>query len=168
MVRDEFGAFFGGPPVVFAPEVRMFGFILAIHVFICFLMVVVILLQSGKGGGLAGAFGGGASTAVFGGRGATTVLTRATMVLGILFFLTSLTLALTGGSTRPASRSLLQEEARRAAPAGEAPTTGAGSFGQPSQPQSLPASPAPATTTPSTPAPAGGTPAPAPAPSGGQ
>ena len=76
----------------------MFGFVLAVHVLICFLMIVVILLQSGKGGGLAGAFGGGASATVFGGRGATTVLTRATMILGILFFLTSLTLALTGGS----------------------------------------------------------------------
>jgi len=147
----------------------MFGFVLAVHVFICFLMIVVILLQSGKGGGLAGAFGGGASATVFGGRGATTVLTRATMVLGILFFLTSLTLALTGGVTRPASRSLLQEEARRAAPAGGAPAqapTGAGGFGQQATPQAVPAAPAPATTTPSTPAPTGA--APAPAPSGGR
>jgi preprotein translocase subunit SecG len=143
----------------------MYGFVLTVHVLICFLMIVVILLQSGKGGGLAGAFGGGASTAVFGGRGATTVLTRATMVLGILFFMTSLTLALTGGSTRPASRSLLQEEARRAAPTSGAPA-GAGGFGQPATPQTLPAAPAPATTTPSTPAPTGA--APAPAPSGGR
>ena len=146
----------------------MFGFVLTLHVLVCFLMIVVILLQSGKGGGLAGAFGGGGATTVFGGRGATTVLTRATMVLGILFFVTSLTLALTGGVTRPASRSLLQEEARRAAPTTGAPAgTPAGGLGTQPAPQALPTSPAPAPTTPQTaPAPGGATPAPA--PSGGR
>jgi preprotein translocase subunit SecG len=140
----------------------MVGFVLALHVLICLLLVVVVLLQSGKGGGLAGAFGGGGQ-AVFGGRGAATVLTRATMVLGGLFFITSLTLALSSGQT-PASRSLLQEEARRAAPAqGTAPGSpatlpapGTPQPGSPLIPQGSPASPAPAT------------PAPAPAPSGGR
>ena len=71
----------------------MVGFLLVIHYITCFAMILVILLQSGKGGGLAGAFGGGGST-IFGGRGAGTVLTRATMILGGMFFVTSLSLAL--------------------------------------------------------------------------
>jgi preprotein translocase subunit SecG len=142
----------------------MFGFVLALHVLVCLVMVVVILLPSGKGGGLAGAFGGGGST-IFGGRGATTVLTRATMVLGVLFFVTSLSLALMSGGTRTVNRSLLQEEARRTgAAAPTAPTTmpqrtlpqGGAPAGSPAAtpapapaPTSAPATPAPA-------APAGG------------
>ena len=70
----------------------MYGFLLFVHIVICFSLVAVVLLQSGKGGGLAGgAFGGSAQT-VFGGRGATDFITRATMVLGAAFFVTSLTL----------------------------------------------------------------------------
>ena len=60
----------------------MYGFLLFVHLLICFSLVAVVLVQSGKGGGLAGgAFGGSAQT-VFGGRGATDFITRATMVLG--------------------------------------------------------------------------------------
>jgi hypothetical protein len=75
-------------------------------------------------------------------------------VLGGLFFITSLTLALTGGS-RPATRSLLQEEARRAAPAeqpagapvtlpGAPPATLPGPAPAPQTPQTTPSDPAPA------------------------
>src|SRR5258706_9497878 len=92
----------------------MYGLLLALHILVCFALVMVILLQSGKGGGLAGgAFGGSAQT-VFGGRGATDFITRATMILGVAFFLTSLTLALLSTSTGQ-SKSLMQEEARKAA-----------------------------------------------------
>jgi preprotein translocase subunit SecG len=53
-----------------------------LFVLICALMVVVILMQAGKGQGLAGSFGGfGAGGAVFGGRGAATFLSKATLVL---------------------------------------------------------------------------------------
>jgi len=93
----------------------MYALLLLVHLIVCVALVGVVLIQSGKGGGLAGgAFGGSAQT-VFGGRGATDFITRATMVLGAAFFITSLTLALmTTGTTRGgASRSLIQEEARR-------------------------------------------------------
>jgi preprotein translocase subunit SecG len=140
----------------------MVGFLMVIHYITCFAMILVILLQSGKGGGLAGAFGGGGST-IFGGRGAGTVLTRATMILGALFFVTSLTLALMSASGGPSgtgtSKSLIQEEAKKAA--GSQPTSGPATGGQTLPPagtqtptQTAPASPAPQTTNPA-PAPSG-------------
>src|SRR5262245_32143750 len=93
----------------------MYSMILLLHLLICFSLVCVVLLQSGKGGGLAGgAFGGSAQT-VFGGRGATDFMTRATMVLGAAFFIPSLSLALMSSGNERGRRSLIQEEARRAA-----------------------------------------------------
>ena len=60
-------------------------------------VVLAVLLQSGRGGGLAGAFGGGAgSQAIFGGRGAATFLSKATTVLGVLFMLGALALGIMG------------------------------------------------------------------------
>ena len=133
----------------------MVGFLMVIHYITCFAMILVILLQSGKGGGLAGAFGGGGST-IFGGRGAGTVLTRATMILGAMFFVTSLWLALlsaSGGvSGTGSSKSLIQEEAKKAA--GSQPTSGPAPTGgqtlppagtqTPTQPAPQPTNPAPA------------------------
>jgi preprotein translocase subunit SecG len=98
-------------------EESMYGLLTVLHLLVCFGLIGVVLVQSGKGGGLAGgAFGGSAQT-VFGGRGATDFMTRATMVLGGLFFLTSLSLALlsAGNMGRSSARSLVQEEARKAA-----------------------------------------------------
>ena len=93
----------------------MYAFLLIVHLLICLALIGVVLIQSGKGGGLAGgAFGGSAQT-VFGGRGATDVVTRATMILGGLFFVTSLTLALMTSGQRGSSRSLIQEVARKSA-----------------------------------------------------
>lgn len=78
----------------------IYGFMIGLHIVVCVSMVFVVLLQSGKGGGLAGAFGGGGGTgqALFGGRGAATFLSKATTVLGIAFMTTSLLLALMSGS----------------------------------------------------------------------
>jgi preprotein translocase subunit SecG len=93
----------------------MYALLMILHLLVCLALVAVVLMQSGKGGGLAGgAFGGSAQT-VFGGRGATDFITRATMVLGAAFFVTSLILALLSSGMGRGSRSLMQEEARRAA-----------------------------------------------------
>jgi len=74
----------------------MFTVILGIHIVVCAGLIVVVLLQSGKGGGLAGAFGGaGGVGAVFGGQAAATFLTKATRYLAIGFMVTSLALAVT-------------------------------------------------------------------------
>lgn len=128
----------------------MYAFLMVLHLLVCLALVGVVLIQSGKGGGLAGgAFGGSAQT-VFGGRGATDFITRATMVLGATFFVTSLILALMSSGTGRGSRSVMQEEARRAASSAPAqlPARPGGA-----QPQSQ--SPAPQAPSGAVPAPAG-------------
>ena len=70
----------------------MTAFITVIHVLVSFVLVLVILLQAGKGGGLGAAFGGGAQS-VFGGRGAQTFLGKVTSAAAAIFMLTSLTLS---------------------------------------------------------------------------
>ena len=78
----------------------MFTIFLVIHVLICIGLVVVVLLQSSKGEGLAGAFGGGGgvSSAVFGGRGAASFLSKATTGLAVCFMLSCLGLSLMSAS----------------------------------------------------------------------
>lgn len=93
----------------------MYGVILGLHLIVCFALVAVVLVQSGKGGGLAGGAFGGATQTVFGGRGATDFITRATIVLGVTFFITSLVLAKMTTLEGPGARkSLIQEQARKA------------------------------------------------------
>lgn len=71
----------------------MYGIILGIHVFIVLLLIAVILMQQ-REGGLSSAFGGGQT--VFGGRGAAPFLTKTTIVLFIIFMVTSFTLTIVG------------------------------------------------------------------------
>lgn len=70
----------------------MYTFVLVIHVIVSILLMVVILLQDGKGGDVVSALGGGSQT-VFGSTGATSFLTKATVVLTVIFAVTSLSLA---------------------------------------------------------------------------
>src|SRR5712664_1442021 len=65
-----------------------------IHVIVCFFLIAVVLLQSGKGGGLAAAFGGQGSQTAFAPRGAASVLSRATTWSAIIFMVTSITLSI--------------------------------------------------------------------------
>src|ERR1700720_44829 len=64
-----------------------------IHIAVCAFLMLVVLLQQGKGGGMGAAFGGGATQQVFGGRGAGNILTRATAVCAGIFMLTGVSLA---------------------------------------------------------------------------
>ena len=68
----------------------MTAIITAIHIIVCFILIIAVLLQSGKSADLAGAFGGGGSQTVFGPRGVANLLTKATTVCAILFMVTSL------------------------------------------------------------------------------
>jgi preprotein translocase subunit SecG len=73
----------------------MYGFLIALMVVDGVFLTVVVLLQAGKGGGLASVGGGAAMTeGILGGRQATTVLTRATWVLGSVFMALALTLSI--------------------------------------------------------------------------
>ena len=67
-----------------------------VYVMVCLLLLVVVLLQQGKGGDIAAAFGGSGSQAAFGARAGATVLTRATTVLGTLFMVGAMVLAILG------------------------------------------------------------------------
>jgi preprotein translocase subunit SecG len=113
--------------------------LIILHVIVCFILIMVVLLQSGKAADLAGAFGGGGSQTALGSRGAATVLTKATTIAAVLFMMTSLGLALIG--SRRGGGSVLDESAPAAqsAPATPAPQA-------PAEPGAAPApaaSPAP-------------------------
>jgi preprotein translocase subunit SecG len=98
-----------------------------LHVIICIALIMVVLMQSAKGEGLAGAFGGsGITGAVFGGRGAATFLSKATTVLAIAFFVSCLVLSfLSPGSGGGGGESSgIQREAQRRTTEGTTPATG--------------------------------------------
>lgn len=63
----------------------MLAIMIIIHITLSVALIAVVLMQSDKGDGLAGAFGGGASSAVFGSRGPSTVMAKITTVLAICF-----------------------------------------------------------------------------------
>ena len=71
-------------------------FLSFLHVALCLFMILVILLQPGREGGMGGAFGGGAATSAFGGQGATTFLSKVTAGCAVAFFITSLLLSFIG------------------------------------------------------------------------
>lgn len=68
----------------------MSALILIVHIVVCLILIVAILLQSGKSADLAGAFGGMGSQTVFGPRGAATILSKATTICAVLFMITSM------------------------------------------------------------------------------
>jgi preprotein translocase subunit SecG len=117
----------------------IYPFLLVIHVIISLALIVAVLLQSSKGEGLAGAFGGGALTgAVFGGRGAATFLSKATTILAIGFMSTSILLLVSlglrdMGGTQSGVLDNLQETGTETTPPpppttvpGESPASGEG------------------------------------------
>ena len=122
-------------------------FLIIVHVVVSAVLILVILLQAGKGGGLGGAFGG-SSQAVFGGRGAQTFLGKVTSAAAAVFMLTSLSLSYL--STR--SGSVVKEApAPIGAPAPVGPPPPGSRVLETLPP---PGTPAPAQTSPAQPAPA--------------
>jgi len=89
----------------------MFTFIVVLIALIALFMTIVILLQSGQGGGLAGIASGGATRQVLGSRQAPDILEKATWTLGIIFvFLCIASNFLIGGNE--AQESIIQQNAR--------------------------------------------------------
>src|SRR6202142_4139022 len=84
-----------------------------VHVSVCLFLMLVVLLQQGKGGGMGTALGGGASQRVFGGRGAGNLLTRATAVCATIFMLTSVSLAYVSSSGDRDLKARIVEEQRK-------------------------------------------------------
>jgi len=87
--------------------------ITVLHVLVCFALVMIVLLQAGKGAEMGAAFGG-ASQTVFGSAGAMGFLSKLTTVAAVIFMITSLLLAFS--SSRQAS-SLMKERPAPTAPA---------------------------------------------------
>src|SRR5476651_2727952 len=127
--------------------------LMIMHFFCAAAIVALVLLQRGKGADAGAGFGAGASGTVFGARGASTALSRATAILAAVFMITSLSLAYVGArrSSVPAN-SLLDQLAAPAAPAstvprilgggGGASSGGADAAGAPAAPAASAPSPA--------------------------
>jgi len=71
--------------------------LIVIHVVVCVALILIVLLQTGKGADMGAAFGGGSSQTLFGSTGASTFLTKATTAAAVIFMLTSLILAYVAG-----------------------------------------------------------------------
>jgi preprotein translocase subunit SecG len=104
-----------------------------LHVLVCIFLILIILLQAGKGGGMGAAFGGAGAQTVFGGRGAQTFLGKVTSISAFIFMLTSLTLAYNSSKAKSVLDSHAGQE--QSAPAPVAPAA---------PPVAPPAAPAPA------------------------
>ena len=85
----------------------MIYLITTVHVLVCFFIILVVLLQSGKSGDISAAFGGQGSQTAFGPRGAATALSKATTWSAVIFMITSITLAVFA-TRRGGPSSLLQ------------------------------------------------------------
>ncbi len=84
-----------------------------VHILVCFALIMIVLLQAGKGAEMGAAFGG-ASQTIFGSAGAMGFLSKLTTIVAVLFMITSL--LLTFSSTRRAS-SVIKERPAQSAPA---------------------------------------------------
>ena len=100
----------------------MYAFLIILFVFICVSLVIVILLQAGKGQGLAGTFGGPGAGAVFGGRGAATFLSKSTGILATMYLILCLLIGYIYKSQNEVQRdSLIQQETQETLPASSVP-----------------------------------------------
>ena len=125
--------------------------LLVLYIFICFFLILVVLVQQGRGADIAGAFGGGGTQTAFGARGANTILHKLTTGAFIGFIIIAMTLTIL--EARPSTNSVMQKfagtPAKTAAPA--------------QTPAGVPVQAAPAPVAPVQPAPAApGAPAPEP------
>ena len=86
--------------------------ILIIHVLLAVALIVLILVQHGKGADAGAAFGSGASSTVFGARGSATFLTKLTTGIALIFFVTSISLAYIASNKTSESKSLIENNQR--------------------------------------------------------
>jgi preprotein translocase subunit SecG len=119
-----------------------------IHVVVCVFLILVVLLQQGKGADLS-VFGGGSTQTAFGARGAATLLHKLTVVSFIIFIVTTMSIAFLQGGAKKASvmgKVMEEEQKEQTAPiAPEAPKKSS-EAGQQAPAESAPSAPAPAST----------------------
>jgi preprotein translocase subunit SecG len=109
---------------------RISVILVTLHVLVCFVLIIVIMLQSGSAADLAGAFGGAGSQTAFGPRGAATFLSRATTWCAIVFMMSSLALSVKRDVSAGVSTGSILEQTEQSAP-------------KPSKPAQTPAAPSP-------------------------
>lgn len=100
--------------------VAMTILILLVHIAVCLVLILVVLLQTGKRADLAGAFGGGGSQTAFGARGAATFLSKATAWSAGIFMVTSLILGVRFGKDQ--GESVVKEPSQQSGPSLPAPS----------------------------------------------
>src|SRR6202047_2535595 len=124
---------------------RISFILVTLHVAVCFVLVIVIMLQSGSAADIAGAFGGSGSQTAFGPRGAATFLSRATTWCAVMFMFTSMALAVHVRTTSGGSGRSILEQFSKPAPKSAAPAPIPQSQIPPGQqPPAHPAAPPPA------------------------
>ena len=124
----------------------MYYVLISLFVLVCLILSLVILLQQGRGGDIASAFGGSSSQAAFGARSGATLLTKATSVAAVLFMLFALALSIIG---QRGTGSVVS--GTPAPPPAAKPLTPPRSTAPAATPSAAPATP-PATSTPAAPA----------------
>jgi preprotein translocase subunit SecG len=100
--------------------------VVSLHVFVCIALIMIVLLQTGKGADMGASLGGAGNQTLFGTSGASTLLSKVTTVIAVLFMVTSLYLAYKSGhkpSTSVMEKAVEQPvsspETKTTAPAGE-------------------------------------------------
>ena len=71
--------------------------VVTLHISVCILLILIVLIQSGKGAEMGVSLGGGAGQTLFGASGPASLLTKVTTIVAIVFMVTSLTLAYISG-----------------------------------------------------------------------
>jgi preprotein translocase subunit SecG len=110
--------------------------LIIIHILVSIALIMIVLLQTGKGADMGAAFGGGSSQTLFGSTGASSFLSKATTAAAIIFMLTSLSLAYVS-SHRSGGQSVVSDTPvpveTQAAPGATAPPVTGGSETQPAK-----------------------------------
>ena len=118
--------------------------LVALHVIVCFALIIIVLLQSGKGAEMGASFGASGSQSVFGAGGGNTFMSKLTTSAAIIFMLTSLSLAFISGKSGSASIMSSAPKAKPAPMGGmplQKPMAPAAAPGAPAAP-AMPAAPA--------------------------
>jgi preprotein translocase subunit SecG len=127
-----------------------------LHVIVCVMVMLVVLIQPGKSGGLGAALGGAGAQQIFGGRGAGNFLTRTTWISASVFFVTSITLAYISTSTGDSLQHLGRARGK-AQPTESVPANAKPAESKPAEPQApssgtpLPVAPVPGSDAPAAP-----------------
>ncbi len=95
--------------------------ILVLHILVCILLILVVLLQAGKGADMGATFGAGGSQSLFGTGGAAPFLTKITTACAVIFMVTSITLTIL--SAKEAKKTVVQSVMTPATPSTSVPST---------------------------------------------